>query len=452
MKPNKPPKSARHAAIEVLYQLDRTTLPLTQLFEKVVGNATLNSPDKHLCMKICYGVLRNRQFIEYVLNDLCKKPLTKMMPFSYHALCCGVFQLLFLDRMPPPAAINETVQAAVSEGLPRQVTGFINGVLRECDRRHDAYLTKLENMGKHGFTNHPSWLTERWTHHFGHEQMTRICQINNQEPTLQLRCCGTASSSQIISLISQEGIVAIPGNYSDEAVILPDYRGSVANLPGYSNGLFMVQDQAAQLATLLLAPFEENQRILDCCAGSGGKTIHLTRLSLSQKSQISALEPAPHRYRQLSENLQRTGTTNQVKTYLETIERFGRSAKVLFDSVLVDAPCSGTGVIRRNPDIRWYRQLDSLYTYQKKQLTLLDQAASLLAPEGVLVYATCSLEPEENDQVVTMFLEKNRNFSLSDCTPCLPEPAHAFVTDGCFNPLPQEDIDGFFAARLQRNN
>lgn len=453
MKPMRPPKTARHAAIGVLCQLDRSARPLSRLFDHLITDAGLSAADRQLCMNICYGVLRNRQDIEHLLKELCKKPLSKIMPFAYHALCCGVFQLLFLDRIPPSAAINETVKAAVSEGLPRPVTGFINAVLRACNRRQSTALqTPLKPGKSRSFLNHPDWLTNRWAERFGHQRMKQICQTNNQQPTLQLRCCSGATVAQVIAMISEKGITALPGNYSEQAVILPDYRGQVTALPGYASGMFMVQDQAAQLATLLLGPFTENQQILDCCAGSGGKTIHLSQLRTNDKAPISALEPAPYRYRQLAENLQRTAATARVKTYRTTLQRFSRSTTVRFDSVLVDAPCSGTGVIRRNPDIRWYRQERTLNTYHLQQLTLLEQAASLVTPGGVLVYATCSIEQEENDQVVATFLTNNKGFYLTDAPPFLPEPARVFVRNGCFAPLPGEDIDGFFAARLQRKS
>jgi 16S rRNA (cytosine967-C5)-methyltransferase len=241
-----------------------------------------------------------------------------------------------------------------------------------------------------------------------------------------------------------------------EAVILPDFHGSITSIPGYTEGFFQVQDEAAQLATCLLGPFRSGAKYLDGCAGLGGKTSHLLQLAKQHDLQIHAVEPEPHRLKKLKENLARLfpGDSPVINPVIheENLQQFSLlHDSLFFDGILIDAPCSGTGVIGRHPDIRWNRLPEELVRYQQQQLELLSLAAGLLHRKGLLVYATCSLEPEENQQVVNEFLRTHEDFVLTDCSLHLPEPAHRFIENNFFAPRPSETIDGFFAARMQRS-
>ena len=211
-----------------------------------------------------------------------------------------------------------------------------------------------------------------------------------------------------------------------------------------------MQDQAAQLACKLLGTFKEG-RYLDSCAGLGGKTCALAAF-LPAGASLTAVEPDARRVRLLRDNVLRQQVDMRVEIFHGSLEDFAATAPLPFDGILIDAPCSGTGVIRRQPDIRWNRQPGDFAAYQATQLDLLQTAAELLAPGGVLVYATCSIEAEENRQVLEQVLAATKNFRLTDCRELLP-PAAVELTDaqGCFAPLPAEEIDGFFAARMVRN-
>ena len=212
----------------------------------------------------------------------------------------------------------------------------------------------------------------------------------------------------------------------------------------------MVQDEAAQLATQLLRPFLHRGLYLDACAGLGGKTCHLVQLGFEHNLHITAIEPDPLRFQKLGENLWRLYPQSSCDARKTTLQAFAEGSRTTFQGIIVDAPCSGTGVTRRHPDIRWNRREEDLQRYQAGQLDLLEQAAGLVLHRGLLVYATCSLEPEENIMVVEQFLDKHREFQLTDPTPYLPAEARHLVENGVFCPRPAETIDGFFAARLQR--
>jgi len=446
-------KNARFAAIETLKRLQRSRQPVSTILDQVAAEGELDPGDRQLAMKISYGVLRQRDYIDRLLRELCRRPINQLKPFVYQALSTGLYQLFFLDRIPPSAAVNETVKAVKNGGFPKQVQGFVNGVLRQSQRKKNELPAPGDlDVNNHPPLNHPDWLTKRWESSYGREAMLQICSHNNREPDLCLRITPHTSRESYLQFLEGNGIMAIRGLYSDEAIILPDFRGSIKKLPGFADGFFQVQDQAAQLATLLLGPFSPGHRFLDCCAGLGGKTTHLAFLSEGAGCSLTAVEPDPGRFGLLQENLNRVCPDHKISVQQITLEQFRKTIPAPFDNILLDAPCTGTGIIGRQPDIRWNRRHTDLAVYSERQIKLLNEAAELLAPGGILVYATCSIEPEENMEVVENFLENHPGFALTDASNYLPETTANLINNGYFSPLPAPGIDGFFAARLSRTD
>jgi len=445
-------QTARFAAIETLCQLERTCLPADVLFDSVAGQCMLIESDRHLAMNILYGVLRQRQALESVLQTLCNQPLAKIKPFVHQALLTGLYQIFFLDRIPESAAVNESVKAVQAAHLPQNLQGFVNAVLRESIRRKEL-LMPMTYHDKEGapFLNHPDWMVKRWTERFGKEEARRICMGNNQQSPLilNINTCITTQAS-VKAAIEQEGIQVHAGNYSPDALILPDFHGAINRLPGFAAGHFQVQDEAAQLLPQLLSMVRQDGLFLDACAGLGGKTSNLIQLGHGSNITIIAVEPDAQRQQKFRENMQRLHPDTSVTLVEKDLQHFAANCDVRFDGVLVDAPCSGTGVTGRHPDIRWNRRQSDLIRYQQIQLMLLNQAASLVAADGILIYATCSLEPEENEEVIKLFLADHPDYTLEDCTPFLPIPAQELVREGCFVPRPGPSIDGFFGARMRR--
>ena len=329
----------------------------------------------------------------------------------------------------------------------------MNGVLRQSIRDKDR-LPGPDDPDENGLPplNHPTWLTERWRKRYGLEEMVRICRQNNSEPVLSLRVEPGQDRHKLVDSLQRLTIHAHEGRYAPDSLILANYRGSITDIEGINEGRVRVQDQAAQLASLLLAPFHQNLRCLDGCAGLGGKTAHLASLLDNATNSLTAVEPDSHRFKLLQHNLSVGSHQCKVVMQHRSLQDFARSDCGLFDRILVDAPCSGTGVIGRHPDIRWNRTEPELAEYQTRQLELLNLGASLLAVGGVLVYATCSIESEENEKVIEQFLDEQKDFSLSDCSDVLPYSCRPLIRNGYFSPLPDCDIDGFFGARLTRKN
>ena len=445
--------NSRFIAIETLHQLRSTHTPLPLLFQRICENYALEGADRALAMNLIYGVLRNYQYLEIVMTRLCKTPLKKLHPLVFQGLAVGLYQILFLSRIPPSAAVNETVNGIKAAKAPRRLHGFVNGVLRQSIRQRDS-LPQPGDPGEDGepVLNHPDWLTTRWTSRFGKRGMQAICKSNNLRQPLTLRINRQRiEPTEYLSLLAKQNITAASGRYAPDAVILQEYSGAVTALPGFREGYFQVQGEAAQLTALLLRPVQHKGSYLDGCAGLGGKTAHLLQLLAPHQARLIAVEPEERRRNKLLSSVKPLASPETFSLFAGNLQEFVKSETQSFNGILIDAPCSGTGVIGRQPDIRWRRRPEDIPRYSAIQKELLNLGGSALLPGGVLVYATCSLEHEENIDNVSAFLEERKDFSLSDCTPWLPEEASPLIRNRCFQPLPSQNIDGFFAARLVRN-
>jgi len=434
--------------VEVLCLWATTHNSVDLLFHAAIEQ--LADIDRGLVKTLVYGVLRQKEYLDHIIRTFSKHPLRKMKPRTLMTLRIGVYQLLFLSRVPESAAVNATINTLKAAGQPTWLIGFANGILRAVARNR-ATLPTAEQMAaaEPPILNHPAWLVERWQARFGQEKARAICRVNNTEPLLTLRINGRRTSRTMVrEALAKSGIQARNGFYSPLGLVIDTFPGGVASLPGYEVGHFQVQDEAAQLASLLVGPLPSRCRILDGCAGLGGKTSHLAEM-LPPDGAIVATEPDPRRYRLLRDNLRRLGHGQAVLPVRTDLRAYAATRPQPFDVILIDAPCSGTGVIRRQPDIRWNRQPEDLAAYQQTQVHLLEIAATLLGAGGILLYATCSLEPEENEEVVRLFLDRCPRFAVDHATPFLPEAARRLVDpSGFFHPDPTDGLDGFFAARL----
>jgi 16S rRNA (cytosine967-C5)-methyltransferase len=441
--------NARSTALNILCQQEESGHPLDMLMEQQIRKE--NQPDTrdtNLTMALVYGVLRQRRYLDNVIASFAKHPLRKMKPRTLQALRIGVYQLLCMERIPASAAINETVQALKKAKQPKWLINFVNGVLRNVARNPDQLLKAKKELPPAVRESHPDWLYERWSLRYGDKTALEICRSNNSLPVLTLRLNRKKISlPEYLERLDGAGIQAKQSDIIEEALHLAGYRGAISALPGYDQGFFHIQDEAAQLIASLFQPFETG-RYLDSCAGLGGKTIQLAEL-LPKKSTLTAVEPNKKRLRHLQENLTRMNFAADVSIFQGSIESFQQKRGELFTHILVDAPCSGLGVIRRHPDIRWNRRPEDLLSFQKKQLALLQTAVAMLAPGGILVYATCSMEPEENDEVIRHLLNNHPEMSVEQ--PAIPAGANDFLDEQNFlRTLPAQLHDGFFAAKLRK--
>jgi len=265
--------NSRYLAVEILYQLQKCSTPLPVLFQKLCDRHKPGTADRSLAMNLIYGVLRQRQYLESLISILSRQPLKKLHPYVRQGLAVGLYQIFFLDRIPESAAVNETVNGIKAAKVPKRLHGFVNGVLRESIRKrqtlpHPGYSSDNNTP----ILNHPEWLTERWQSQFGNEEMEAICSYNNKQQPLALRINEQRiSRDTFLQLLRAEEILCEKGRFSPAAVVLPNYQGAITKLPGYAEGMFQVQGEAAQLSSLLLQPFIKGGTYLDGCAGLGEK-------------------------------------------------------------------------------------------------------------------------------------------------------------------------------------
>ncbi len=437
-------------AIKTLCELRKSRKPVTGIFNLLVTEYPLAENDRQLATTIIYGVLRNREALDLLLQKLCTQSLNKIKPFIRQTLRCGLFQIFFMDRIPESAAVNESVKAVQMARLPKRLHGFVNGVLRNAIRRKPELQNLLANPPR-PILNHPKWLTEKWQKRYGSQENLRICQQNNEQAlfTIQVNSCVTDPDT-LGTLLAEDGIGSRAGHWCRDCLIVEDFQGGVQGLPGFREGHFQVQDQGAQLLPTLMGELRQGGHYLDACAGVGGKTSVLLQMAQNSGAQVSAVEPDRLRRQKFQENMQRLHPATEPSLFSGTLQEYAADSDNRFNGILLDAPCSGTGVIRRHPDIRWNRVEDDFSRYQKTQLKLLNSAAQLLLPGGILVYATCSLEWEENEEVLALFLQVHSNFVQDDCATILPDNTHPLLVNGNFAPLPGQEVDGFFGARLRK--
>ncbi|WP_410013287.1 16S rRNA (cytosine(967)-C(5))-methyltransferase RsmB [Sodalis sp. C49] len=395
----------------------------------------LADKDRALLQELCFGILRTLPQLEWIIRQLMAKPLTGKQRPVHYLLMVGIYQLLY-TRIPPHAALAETVEGAVVLKTP-QLKGLVNGVLRQFQRQQEALLAASAQEESRFL--HPSWLVKRLQQAYpAHWQA--IIEANNQRPPMWLRVNRLHHSrAAYLALLAQEGIAASAHPSLPEAVKL-DVACNVGRLPGFAQGWVTVQDASAQGCALLLAP-QAGEDILDLCAAPGGKTTHI--LELAPDARVTAVDIDPLRLARIEENLQRLGQRAQVLVGDGTRPGEWNQDRT-WDRILLDAPCSATGVIRRHPDIKWLRRDRDIGELAALQRQILTAIWPLLKPGGTLLYATCSVLPEENSEQIGAFLASHADAVLVE-TGDADHPGRQ-----CFPAA--DDGDGFFYAKMIKSD
>ena len=416
--------------------------------------------DRALVREIVFGVVRWLRLLDWHIDSQLTSKKKRLSSSVRAHLRLGAFQILFLDRIPCRAAVNEAVSGVRLAGHA-WASGLVNAVLRRLSERRDALglegaricgdaggLEAVERLAIE--TSHPSWMVKRWVDRYGLEEAQTICRANNIQAPLTLRVNTLViTRDEALRSLARQGIDAIPGQYAPESIMVQDYRGSPSGIPGFRQGWFQVQDEAAQLVSYCLAP-RSQELILDACAGLGGKTTHIAQL-MGDQGIVEATDKKRARMRLLEENQKRLGIRSISCIPYESFNARYSDLKGRYHHILVDAPCSGLGVIRRHPDIKWNRTLASLLGLAREQNLLLSTLAPMVRPGGTMVYATCSLEPEETREVIEEFLSTHPGWGIISASDLLPGPARTLVDKKGFLvhfPCPGGP-DGFFAAVLR---
>ena len=429
--------NVRAIAAKVLNQVVEKGQSLSQALPAIQQD--LSPKDKALVQMLCYGVLRTLPRLDFFCRSLMKKPLTGKQRDLHFLILVGIYQLLY-TRIPSHAAVGETVNGAKALKKPA-LKGMINGVLRSFLREQESLIAQADQQPALQYC-HPSWLVKRLQAAYGEEKAAQIMTENNQQAPMWLRVNARFHDrEQYLALLTEQDKKADVAEYNDNALCLEN-ACDVYQLPGFAEGWVSVQDGAAQLAAHYLDA-QPNDLVLDACSAPGGKTVHTLELQPKLK-QMVAVDFDEKRLLRVRENLQRLN--------LEATVIHGDAAQPddwwsgeQFDRILCDAPCSATGVIRRHPDIRWLRRDSDISELVLLQKNILHALWKKLKPGGVLLYATCSILPDENDLQINDFLETTSDASL------IPLSAQYNGQVTARQILPNEQkMDGFYYAKLQK--
>lgn len=444
----------RQVALAVLDELEKGQETLDALMERAFRKRfTLERRDRGLTMELVYGVLRQRARLDWTIDQFSRTPREKIESLVQNVLRLGIYQMLYMDRIPPSAAINESVNL-VKVNQPEWIARFVNGVLRAVERGREEIKWPDPKDDLPAWlaveASHPLWLVERWTGRYGADEARDLCESNNKRPVLTIRANTLRlKRDQLLQFLRKEVPGIEPAFYSPEGLILKGFYGKVTGLTGYKTGWFQVQDESSQLVSHLVSP-QPGELILDACAGLGGKTTHLAQM-MRNLGRILALDIHGGRLERLKENAIRLGIQNIEVIKKDVTQSLADLGGKKFDRILVDAPCTGLGVIRRNPDIKWRRKPEDLSIMAERQGRLLDEAAPLLKSGGFLVYATCSLEPEENEKVIKNFLVRHPEFEIEYPGSALPQKAGELVEGNFLRAYPhRHGTDGFTAVRMRK--
>ena len=447
MKPEKK-YNVREMALHILQAVDTKRVFSDKLLESTLSKSNLDKRDKDFLTMLVKGTLRRRGTIDWTLDRYVQGGVDGLPAWARNALRLGAFQIFYMDRVPPSAATNESV-SLVRKYCGRALGGLANAVLRKCAaekgeiRYPERSADPVEAIAVEH--SHPKWVVERWISRFGEEETAALCAANNEVSHVDLRAnLLKTTPSRVADLLERQGLEITRGRFNPQIVRV---RGeiSIVKMDGFRQGFFTVQDESESLVALLLAP-HPGERVLDLCAAPGGKATHIYEL-MKGTGIVLAADVSPGRVASMAAAIDRMGCEGVTPVVADGREF---ASRLPFHKVLVDAPCSGLGVLGKKADARWRKTPDSFSFLSALQFSLLMSAADHVAPGGAIVYSVCTTEPEETDDVVRKFVEQRADFSVEDAGGLLPPDV--VEPNGSMRTYPHKHgVDGAFAVRFVRS-
>ncbi|CAH0346933.1 16S rRNA (cytosine(967)-C(5))-methyltransferase RsmB [Bacillus sp. CECT 9360] len=441
-------KNVREIALDILESIERNQSYSNLLLNSKLQKYQLKSVDSGLLTEVTYGTIQRKITLDYYLQPFIKNQ-KKTLSWVINLLRLSLYQMIYLDKVPDHAIIFEAVEIAKKRGH-KGISSMVNGVLRSIQRQglpsFDSIRNEVERLSIE--TSHPKWLVERWLEQFGYDKTKEMCEINLTAPPQTARVnLKKISRDELISALTEEGYHVEISKIVPEAIHC--FRGNLAHSESYQLGYLTIQDESSMLVAHALGA-SGNDMVLDCCAAPGGKTTHIAEGLTT--GQVTALDLHEHKVKLIKEQATRLGLRN-IKTYVSD----SRKAHELFhkegfNRILVDAPCSGLGVMRRKPDVKYTKSEEDISRLSSIQEQLLNAAAPLLKQGDRLIYSTCTVDKEENDLVAAAFLENHADFE-ADLTLIdrMPEAVRPFIVGNSIQVFPQYfGSDGFFIASFRK--
>ena len=437
----------RGLAVKILNRIERTDAYLNRLLDNEMKNTELSGPDKALLYEIVHGVVRWMGRLDWILNGFYKGTFSKAIPNLKNGLRVALYQILFLDRVPDYAAVNEAVDF-VKKLQGSKPAGLTNAVLRNIIRNKDSirYPDPQEDLVGYlsAYYSHPSWMVKRYLERFGKEETEKLLIANNEKPYLTLRINALrVQPEEFKGLLDSVNLRYSAGKFLPEFFKLQNLTNITA-WEYFVRGYFNIQDESAGLACRLLQ-VRDGMRVLDLCAAPGGKTAYIAAL-MHDSGQIVAIDRFESRLKILRKNMQRLGLSSIKTIETDALEYEDNQ----FERVLADVPCMGSGTLSKKPDIKWRKDIFDLRKLNELQYNLLSKAAEMVKPGGVVVYSTCSIEPEENYEIVEKFLNDHPGYHLKSAEGKFPD--EILDEHGCVQTFPHKHkMDGAFAAKIVKD-
>jgi 16S rRNA (cytosine967-C5)-methyltransferase len=437
-------KGPRGIAVKILNRIERTDSYLDKLLDVELRSDELNDLDKRFLTELTHGVVRWKTRLDFIIEQFCKNKFAMQDPNIRNAMRVALYQILFLSKIPHPAAVNEAVEF-VKKIRGQKAANLVNAVLRNIIRNLNKLPTPDHETDPVQYLSimysHPSWMVKRWVDRYGLYETEQLLSANNERPTIVVRANTLKTTAdELVKLFEERNIRNTRSKYLENFIKVGHLSG-IYNLDLFEKGYFSVQDESSGLVVKLLDP-KPGETVIDLCSAPGGKTTFIGELMKNQ-GKIIAVDKYEHRLNLVKQSCERLGVENVEFIPKDALEVDVEPA----DKILVDAPCSGLGVIQKKPDIKWQRELSDIRNLAKTQIELLEKASKLVKNGGVIVYSTCTIEPEENIEVVKEFLSRHPEFKIDDARNYLP--SDIVNGEGCMETYPHKhDMDGGFAVRL----
>lgn len=427
---------ARNIALKSLYEINTKQAYSNIVLDKYINEnrEKLSKLDINFISELVYGVVTWKLTLEYIIQKYSKIKLKKMSDWVKNILYLGSYQILFLDKVPKSAAVNESVNLCKKYNF--KSVGLVNAILRKIEKSDYEEINTITNSITRISLKYsmPEWIVKKFCDEYGNEEAANICQNLNLRPNISVRLNRLKDKIEL-----------------GEKGILEDFRvitgtKNITKTKEYIEGNITIQDEAAGLSSFILAP-KEGEMVLDTCSAPGGKTTYLAELMCNQ-GNIVAWDIYEERLKQVKQNAKRLGI-NIIQTEVHDATKLKEDYVERFDKILLDVPCLGLGVIRRKPDIKWNRQENNIKEISDIQFNILKTCSKYLKKNGTLVYSTCSMLKEENDAIIEKFI-KDENFEIVDIDKQIPKEFSKITTNNMVQFLPSQKHDGFFITMLKK--
>ncbi|WZL74788.1 16S rRNA (cytosine(967)-C(5))-methyltransferase RsmB [Clostridiaceae bacterium 35-E11] len=442
------PINARKYALDILMDIEKNKAFSNIAINRQLKGQEIVPMDRRFVTELVYGVLENKLYLDFIIGAFSKIKIKKINKVVLNILRMGLYQMIYLDKIPEFAAVNESVKLV--KKMDYRATAFVNGILRNYLRNKEK--VKMPTLQAQPIEHlsikysHPTWMVERWLKQFGQDFTESMLKANNETPKLTIRTNTLKITREaLIEHLQNEGIQASKGIYIDEAIYIENI-GNLQEWESFHKGLFQIQDESSMCVAHVMDP-KPGELIVDVCAAPGGKTTHIAQL-MENKGRILARDIYDHKLKLIDDNALRLGI-DVIKTMRFNAKALDHSLLEKADRVLVDAPCSGLGIIRRKPELKYNKCPDDIEDITMLQLEILNNASKYVKEDGILVYSTCTIEKEENIGVVEKFIEQNRNFEILDVNDVLPKTLRS--KEKYLQLYPNiHGMDGFFICKFKK--